>query len=101
MPKTPKAPFSTIHRPTDSELRDAIRPVPFQPCRNCGQPKISSEKYCVECKRLVCEGFGVTPRAPYPTVVDTQESQSYPSHNQSGYRDSISSKKIPPTRERY
>src|SRR5579864_1312112 len=101
MPKPTKAPFADIKRPTDAQVFGATKGTPFKPCPNCGRAKISSEKYCVECSRLVSEGFGPTPRAPYPTVRDTAPVQSYPSDKHSGYHDTISNAKIDPTRERF
>jgi hypothetical protein len=98
---TPKAPFNSIRKPTDAQLADALRPHPFKSCPNCGRPAVSSERYCRECSRLVEEGFGVTPRAPHPTVRDTQQPQSSNAFDHKGYSDSISSAKIDPTRERY
>jgi hypothetical protein len=99
--KTPKVPFQNLHKPSDEQVFAATKGTPFKPCPNCGRSKISSEKYCVECSRLVTEGFGVTPRAPHPTVRDTAPVQSYPSDKNSGYHDTISTRKIDPTRERF
>ena len=101
MAKQPKAPFSNIRKPSDSDIHSMARGVPFGKCPNCGRPKISTEKYCVECKRLVEEGFGVTPRASHPQVVDTQERQSYDAFNRSGYSGLIPRKPVDPNRERY
>ena len=102
MAKTPKAPFASLRRPTDSELRDSIRPVPFKKCCSCGRSVISSVEYCSECARLI--ELGMAKAQPqfvqYNPGQDTQQKQSHTAFDRSGYRDTIPNTKFPPTKGR-
>jgi hypothetical protein len=100
MPAPTKIPFANIRKPSDKNILAASRGTPFKSCPNCGRQIISSEKFCGECARLRELGFGPAPRAPHPTVPDTQQPQSYRNDSHSGYHDTISDRHLNPNRER-
>jgi hypothetical protein len=94
---------SNINKPTDAEVHAFGAGRPFKKCPSCGQSIGPKQPYCWECKRLVELGMKDAVKQPVgvsDTSQDTQEKQSNPSHNHSGYRDQISSKKFPPNKER-
>jgi hypothetical protein len=98
----PKTPFSNLIKPTDAQLADMQRGHPFKNCKQCGLPIVASRIVCPECERLTEIGFGPVPRKCYPLPgQDTQPVQSYPNDKHTGYHDTISHRKIDPTRERY
>jgi hypothetical protein len=101
MAKTPpKAPFSTIRRPTDAQLFQATKPVPFKKCV-CGRSIISSAKYCAECSRLYELGMKTTPVGQFVQAhdVDTQPKQSHTAFDRSGYNDKIPTTKFPASKK--
>jgi hypothetical protein len=89
MSKQPKVPFKDLHKPTDAEVRAAIKPTPFKRCPSCGNSIISSAKYCNECARLVELGMrdAVPQFVQANPSVDTQPKQSYCGYDHSGYTD--------------
>jgi hypothetical protein len=96
-----KKPFKSNIKPmTEAQLQAAIRPVPFKHCPNCGRVKISSEKYCTECARLVELHMAPAVKQFTPSQ-DTQQPQSYPNHRHDGYSDRISNTKFDSTGERF
>jgi hypothetical protein len=98
MPKTPKAPFSTIHRPTDSQLFAATKPVPFKRCCSCGRSIISSAEYCTECSRLIDLGMRDAVKQ-FGYQNDTQQKQSYTAFDRSGYSDKIPTTQFPASKK--
>ncbi len=98
-----KQPFkSNIVPLTDAQLSAASKPFPFAKCV-CGRAKISSERYCIECRRLAEVGFGPFPRGPQPTIPDTTPVQSFDAFKHAGYKDvnpTPASRKFPVGKER-
>jgi hypothetical protein len=100
MAKTTKAPFSSTHRPIDSQLFTATKPVPFKRCSSCGRSVISSAEYCTECSRLIELGMRDAVKQ-FGYQNDTQPKQSYPAFTRSGYEGKIPDSKFPAaTKER-
>lgn len=98
-----KQPKSSISKPTDAQVFAATKGIPFKHCPSCGNSIAASQPYCWECKRLV--ELGMRDAVKQPTGVedrsqDTQEPQSNPSGDHSGYSDFIPSSKFPPGKER-
>ena len=70
---------------------------PFKKCPGCEITAIpSSASYCNECKRLYAMGM----KTPPVKVSDTQEAQSYPSNNHSGFSTTAPQGKVSKSKER-
>jgi hypothetical protein len=73
----------------------------FGKCQSCNLNQIIPGKVlCPECERLKAMGYGAPPAKPGGGVADTQNPQSNPSNDHSGYSDTIPSGKFPPKKER-
>lgn len=97
-----KQPFkSNISKPTDAQIFEATKGIPFGTCKQCGLRTVTKAVLCPECERLTEIGFGPVPRFPYPLPgQDTTPVQSNPSGRHDGYKDTIPSGKFPPGKER-
>lgn len=92
---------SKISKPTDAQIFEATKGIPFGTCKQCGLRTVTQAVLCPECERLLEIGFGPTPRAPHPLPgQDTTPVQSNDAFDHSGYSDTFSYKKIDPKRER-
>lgn len=99
---------SGIQKPTDEQIFNATKGIPFGTCKQCGLRTVTSQVLCPECERLTEIGFGPVPRAfNTPPGQDTAPVQSFPSDNHSGYKETNvygkgpqPSKKFPPNKER-
>lgn len=73
----------------------------FGNCAACNLRQIIPGKVlCPECERLKAMGFGAPPSKPGGGVQDTQNPQSNPSNDHSGYSDIIPTTKFPAKKER-
>jgi hypothetical protein len=83
---------SGINRPTDAQVFETTKGIPFGTCKQCGLRTVTNQVICPECERLTEIGFGPVPRA-FHTLPgqDTTPDQSYPASNHSGYKDTIPS----------
>lgn len=73
---------------------------PFGNCRSCNFRQIIPGKVlCPECERLDAMKMAV-PKDVGAGVRDTQNPQSNPSNDHSGYSDTIGNQKFPPKKER-
>lgn len=77
---------SGIKKPTDAEVMQMSKGIPFGTCKQCGLRTVTNSVVCPECARLEEIGFGPVPRSPnaHPGQ-DTQPVQSHPSDNHKGY----------------
>ena len=88
----------------DPKLESQIHAVsngrPFGVCRYCNlNQTIPGKVLCPECERLDAMKMA-PPKDAGAGVKDTQNVQSNPAHDHSGYSDTIGSKKFPPKKER-
>lgn len=97
-----KQPFkSNISKPTDEQIFEATKGIPFGTCKVCGLRTVTKAVLCPECERLAEIGFGPVPRSPHvPPGQDTAPVQSGDAFNHKGYSDTIPSGKFPPKKER-
>jgi hypothetical protein len=89
----------------NKELEDQIHSLsngrPFGNCQSCNLRQIIPGKVlCPECERLNAMNYGAPPNKPGGGVQDTQNPQSNPSNDHSGYSDTIPSGKFPKDKER-
>lgn len=74
---------------------------PFGVCHDCGLRQIiPGAVVCPECERLDAMKYGAPPKDVGAGVRDTQNPQSNPSNDHSGYSDNIPNEKFNPRRER-
>ena len=85
----------------ESQIHAVSNGRPFGVCRSCNlQQVIPGKVLCQECERLSAMKFGAPPADAGAGVKDTQNPQSNPAHDTSGYQDSIPTKQVPPKKER-
>lgn len=99
MPKiSPKAPFASVRRPTDSQVFAATKGHAFKCCPSCGNSIGPSQVTCGECSRLVELGMRDAVKQ-FGYQKDTQPKQSYTAFDRSGYADKIPATKFPASRK--
>lgn len=84
----------------ESQIHACSTGRPFKTCPVCNLSQVpSSYEACNECRRLLAMKVAI-PLDKDAGVKDTQDPQSYPSNDHSGYQDSIPSTKFPSKKER-
>jgi hypothetical protein len=88
-------------RELESQIHAVSNGRPFGTCRQCNlQQVIPGKVNCPECERLLAMKMAAPSADPGGGVRDTQNPQSNPSNDHSGYSDSIPSTTFPPKKER-
>lgn len=81
----------------EAEIHAQSTGRPFKKCTGCKITTVpASATYCNECKRLYAMGM----KTPPVVVSDTQEAQSFPSDDHSGFSTTAPSGKFPKGKER-
>lgn len=90
-----------IEKSLEDQMHALSNGRPFGVCRSCNLRQIIPGKVlCPECERLNAMNFGAPPAKLGAGVADTQNPQSNPSNDHSGYHDSIPNQKFPAKKER-